>query len=445
MSEIGRIQQMWKFKYKQLNIIYYQLNYYIMKKILFVALGATLLAAGCQKTEIINQVNPDGKMSMTFSTGISKLTKSATATGTENLESQGFVLTALSAYEDNNTQDIEFNDYYDELNNVKFTDTQEGKDANWVISTGESYFWPGKDRDLVFFAVSSAQTVTVGEGAQAKTTQKFKVPELPKEGETGFGISKEDGAIVVSNFEIKEYTVVPPSYVGEDDKPVASIVPGAEDDLMVADVVIRNQADESIEGVAGKVDLRFNHVLSKIEFAFKTDPETAEEYPVTVKSVVIEDVVTKATLGIGVKFENKTSVNTYDWSPSADPNDKVYYASKSTDEDVIDDFKVVTDLELLGEKDGDKVKVQTYATWLVIPQDITGKMVSITYTIGDVENSADAKEFTTVWPLTSEGLSAWNRNQYVKYTVTLSPHKITFAPTVGDDWNADNKDIPLQN
>lgn len=413
-----------------------------MKKILFVALGATLLAAGCQKTEIINQVNPDGKMSMTFSTGISKLTKSATANGTQNLESQGFVLTALSAYEDKNTEATEFNDYYDDLNNVQFTDTQDGEGANWVITTGESYFWPGKDRDLVFFAVSSAQTVAVDN----ETTQKFKVPELPEEGKTGFGISKgQDDAIVVSNFEIKEYTVVPPSYVGEDDEPVASIVPGAEDDLMVADVVIRNQADESIEGVAGKVDLRFNHVLSKIEFAFKTDPETAEEYPVTVKSVVIEDVVTKATLGIGVNFENKTSVNTYDWSPSADPNDQVYYASKSTDEDVIDDFKVVTDLELLGETEGDKVKVQTYATWLVIPQDITGKMVSITYTIGDKENSAAAKEFTTVWPLTTEGLSAWNRNQYVKYTVTLSPHKITFAPTVGDDWNADNKDIPLQN
>ena len=96
------------------------------------------------------------------------------------------------------------------------------------------------------------------------------------------------------------------------------------------------------------------------------------------------------------------------------------------------------------DKDG-SVKGQIYSTWLVIPQDITDKMVSITYTIGDKDISNDAKEFTTVWPLTTTALTAWNRNQYIKYTVTLSPHKITFAPTVGDDWNADNKDIPLQN
>lgn len=415
-----------------------------MKKILFVALGATLLAAGCQKTEIINQVNPDGKMSMTFSTGISKLTKSATATGTQNLESQGFVLTAISAYEDNNTQDLELNDYYDGLNNVKFTDTKVGEGAEWVISTGESYFWPGKDRDLVFFAVSSAQTETEGEGENAVTTQKFKVPELPEEGETGFGISTEDDAIVVSNFEIENYTVVPPSYVDADGKAVESIVLGAEDDLMVADVVIRNQDSKSVKNNTGEVDLKFNHVLSKVQFVFKTSHDTAEDYPVTVKSVLIEDVVTKATLGINVAFdETNTSVNEYDWSPL---DEDVLYAAASTSSDVAKDFYVVKDLPLTGDVDkNESVIGQIYSTWLVIPQDITGKKVSITYTIGDKENPADAKEFTTVWPLTTEGLSAWNRNQYVKYTVTLSPHKITFAPTVGDDWNADNKDIPLQN
>ena len=410
-----------------------------MKKILFVALGATLLAAGCQKTEIINQVNPDGKMSMTFSTGIGKLTKSATATGTANLESQGFVLTALSAYEDNNTDETEFNDYYDELNNVKFTDTEDGEGANWVISTGESYFWPGKDRDLVFFAVSSAQTVTV----EGKTTQKFKVPELPEEGKTGFGISKgQDDAIVVSNFEIKEYTVIPPSYTDAN-----NIVPGAEDDLMVADVVVRNQDSKSVKNNTGEVDLKFNHVLSKVQFIFKTSNETAEDYPVTVKSLLIEDVVTKATLGITVDFdETNTSVNEYDWSPTAEEDDKIFYAEASIASGVAEDFNVVKDLPLTGETDGNgSVKGQIYSTWLVIPQDITNKMVSITYTIGDKDNSNDAKEFTTVWPLTTTGLTAWNRNQYVKYTVTLSPHKITFAPTVGEDWNADNKDIPLQN
>lgn len=412
-----------------------------MKKILFVALAATLLAAGCQKTEIINQVNPDGKLSMTFSTGISKLTKSATATGVENLESQGFVLTAISAYEDNNTEKAEFNDYYDGLNNVKFTDSKEGEGAEWVISTEESYFWPGKNRDLVFFAVSSAQT----EDAGTETVQKFKVPTIASD---GFGISKEENnAIVVSNFKIEDYKVIAPAYVDDKGAALTTIVPGAEDDLMVADVVVRNQDSKSVKNNTGEVDLKFNHVLSKVQFVFKTSNETAEDYPVTVKSVLIEDVVTKATLGINVNFdENNTSVNAYDWSPTTAEKDEIFYAEASTTSGVAEDFYVVKNLPLTGEVDKDgSVKGQIYSTWLVIPQDITDKMVSITYTIGDKDNSNDTKEFTTVWPLTTTALTAWNRNQYIKYTVTLSPHKITFAPTVGDDWNADNKDIPLQN
>ena len=37
-----------------------------MKKILFVAFAATLLAASCQKTEIINPVSPNGEPAMSF-------------------------------------------------------------------------------------------------------------------------------------------------------------------------------------------------------------------------------------------------------------------------------------------------------------------------------------------------------------------------------------------
>ena len=43
-----------------------------MKKILFLAASAILLAAGCQKTEVLNQAIGDP---MTFSTGMGKLTK----------------------------------------------------------------------------------------------------------------------------------------------------------------------------------------------------------------------------------------------------------------------------------------------------------------------------------------------------------------------------------
>lgn len=429
MSEIGRIQQMLKFKSKLFNINYYQLNYYIMKKILFVALGATLLAAGCQKTEIINQVNPDGKMSMTFSTGISKLTKSATATGTENLEEQGFVLSAIAAYEDPYTTGVngtEFNHYYDELNNLKF----DHKSGAWEIEEGESYFWPGKDRDLVFFAVSSAQKTTVDN----KEVQKYANPEIAP---NGFGISgtpdtQKEGIynnVTVSSYVISGYTVVKPNYVTEeaDGKKIGDQT-GADDDLMVADVVLMNQDDVATDGkTKGQVDLQFNHTLSKVEFVFSTNETTEEDYPVTITSVVVKDVVKTADLTISVDFKEGTiSDNVYDWDAKAATD----YVSSEEGLAVTEDYTIDYPLALTSSE-------QRYATWLVIPQTLKDKMVSITYTIGDKANAgADPKEFTTVWPLAATGVvDAWEINNYVKYKVNLSPNIITFNPVVEKDWN----------
>ena len=69
-----------------------------MKKIFFVALSATLLAAGCQKTEVLN---PVGGPTMSFNTGMGKITKSvgtadAEAAGLKNLEAQDFSVWAYA-------------------------------------------------------------------------------------------------------------------------------------------------------------------------------------------------------------------------------------------------------------------------------------------------------------------------------------------------------------
>ena len=69
-----------------------------MKKILFVALAATLLTIGCQKTEVLN---PVGGTTMSFSTGMGKITKAvgtadADADGLRNLEAQDFSVWAYA-------------------------------------------------------------------------------------------------------------------------------------------------------------------------------------------------------------------------------------------------------------------------------------------------------------------------------------------------------------
>ncbi len=379
-----------------------------MKKILFVALGATLLAAGCQKTEIINQVNPDGKSAMTFSTGISKLTKSATATGTENLQTQGFVLSVFNAFDDE-PNEIAFNGYYDGLENKGWS----YNNGEWAISTNNSYFWPGKGRDLVFFALSSGQ--------KDGETPKYSIPAIKLSGTSGEGGLYTN--VGVTNYKIEDYTVVAPEYSE------AGVQTGADDDLMVADVVIQNQDETPVGGEKGRVDLFFNHTLSKVEFVFSTKSETAALYPVTLNSIIIKDVVTTADLNVGVDLANRIAENEYVWGTHGE-NDTKAYVLNDDKESTTAEYSVDYDLPLTASD-------QTYSTWLVIPQDLTGKMVSITYTIKDATNTASKEtEFTSVWPLAVEGVvDAWEINHYVKYKVTLAPNIITFNPVLEKDWN----------
>ena len=386
-----------------------------MKKILFVAISATLLVAGCQKTEIINSVNPNGTPEMTFTTGISKLTKSAVATGTENLQAQGFVLSAVNAYQDTPSNRY-FNDIYDGLENKQFT----YEDGAWTYG-GDSYFWPGKDRDLVFFAISSAQTEEKEVNGENVKVQKYQVPEIVLTG-TENNEGKTYDNVTVTNFAIKGYTVTTPNYTNSE-KPIS----GADDDLMVADVVIKNQESES-NGVKGQVDLAFNHTLSKVEFVFSTNPQTAVKYPVVINSIAVNKVVKTADLTIGVNFKETADKadNEYDWGAS---EDNVSYATATPDNS--ESYTVTYDLPLTAAE-------QTYATWLVIPQDLTDKTVTISYTIKDATNATSKdKEFVSVWPLKVDNLvDAWKINQYVKYKVNLSPNLITFNPYLDSDWGS---------
>ena len=406
-----------------------------MKKILFTALAATFLAAGCQKTEIINSSNPTGKQAMFFSTEIGKITKAEETTspsdGEQKLQKQGFKLSAKYAFEDiytTGTDQIEFNSYYDELANVAF---QYNKTNNkYEIVPNQNYFWPGTGKDLVFFAISTKQN-------GGKDDNGVDLPEVLIPNVTLTGEPDDNGkceSIEIENFKIENYTVKAPKYVTEGEN--IGDQTGADDDLMIAEVVIRNQHENG-----GVVDLAFNHTLSKVEFVFTTNPETAEEYPVTVKSVTVKDVVIKADLEVGVtKFTPaiknaeggetpavRTSNNTYDWSPAEAAHEYVVAAA----DDAKADYIINYEMNLTGVEGG-----QPYATWLVIPQTLTNKKVYVTYTIGDGEGAP--KQVTSVWPLSGidNQISAWQRNQYIKYTINLSPNLITFNPSIENEWNS---------
>ena len=366
-----------------------------MKKILFVAFAATLLAAGCQKTEIINSVRGDA---MTFSTGMSKLTKADNTGDLTTLKAQDFSVWAYYAADDQHTAPDDKWKVYDKIANVKVSDNDAGK---W--GTTEQYYWPGVGKELIFFAVSADET-TIGtttfdtDGTET-TTSKVK-------------ISDDRTSLEIENFEVNNEA----PYV----------------DLMIADVVQQHQGDKV-------VDLNFHHALAKVEFLFKTITNE-DNLTVTVDSLSVADVKTKGTFSTVQSTQAKSGDDTTGDDTTGDDTTgggtTTTYSGTQTEvgfywtgQDVPKAFSVKN----TGAPESFVLtdEYQTYSTWMVIPQGISTTKVTVNYTIGE-------KTFNSIFDLYTTDLTKWEPNQYIAYRITLAPNLITFNPSV-DDWD------PVQN
>jgi hypothetical protein len=391
-----------------------------MKKIFFVALSATLLAVGCQKTEVLN---PVGGSIMSFTTGMGKLTKAqgtvdAENEGIRNLEAQDF---SVWAYADpqsdfstvttvNGTTKI-----YDGIENLlvecttasvdavagvdddpdtavnEKVEAVEAKPGTW--STDTEYYWPGENKDLRFFAVSADGDWLrpTAQGAVCPVTINYAAP-----------------SITVNDFTVRA--------VATADKTAAN------EDLMIADFVKQNQSDKV-------VDLKFRHTLSKVEFIFKTlAPSTTGETAPTVyvQSLKVDGLQNKGDLNVTAVDATATPIVwNYTWT-----NDETSTANFT------DDWKTTVTfaetVEDAAKSDNTAMQLtttpETFATWLMLPQTITGKKVVITYVINN-------RQFTSIFPIdnTEKNLTAWAYNQHIKYTITLAPNLISFNPSV-EEW-----------
>ena len=428
-----------------------------MKKIFFVALGATLLAAGCQKTEIINPVgNPIG-----FTTDLGKITKTASPDadndGYVNLDAQNFKVWSYYAYSET-------------LNNIVFGTNYDGMEAldvayvynpdaatealKHVCSTTKEYYWPGTGKDLDFFAVSTEKkwsaTPTL-EGTATAPTDGVYVAFTNLTGTNGAEVYPEARTMTVNN------------YVVDNGNP--------NDDLMVADFVRQNQA----EGTPAKsVSLNFHHTLSKVEFLFTTNVGT--DMRVLVQSVEVEKLNNSGTLEVTAayptdqtrpeKIENEPYVDAvvYPVTPKWTTTSGEF---KFTDDYKLEEGETITwtfdnnnKIELVNgtevipdakegeegyDKDFDKEamllvkdQIKPFTTWLMMPQSVDGKTVTVTYIINN-------RQFKSVFAL-DKGLvdKKWDVNQYIKYTVTLSPNLISFTPTV-DPWKTPETNVEHTN
>lgn len=468
-----------------------------MKKVLFVAIIATLIAVGCEKTEIIN---PNLGTEILFSPELGKLTK-ADDPGIQNLQQQGFKVTAINSYEDIYTTDEEFGAIYDGIKNTEFT-YQDG-----AFVTDQQYWWPGTDKDLVFLAISSAKKTNIPENVKITGTLNEQ------------GLCDE---ITMTPYKISAFEVDAPGTTVEiegEDGTFTETTLNPDNDLMIADAVHQNQGENN-----KVVDLKFRHALSKVQFLFVTNGQNVQnEYPALILSVDKANITTgeSATFTVVYKTDANTTVNLtegysisceedetftgnqfttdaegeYTFTASYTADNKTYISNKvdvtvgqtpsqnvvertaneditvtvnsikvdnviskgdltvtpiwedgallssyyngvdqetdtfvwapSTDADDKEIYLITKDLVLTASE-------QDYATWLVIPQTIkegntTELKVEIAYTINN-------RDFTSIFPLYTETLTKWGVNQYIKYTINLSPNLITFNPSV-EDWS----------
>ena len=381
-----------------------------MKKILFVALGATLLAAGCQKTEVINRVGDR----IGFTSEMGKLTKAADPVGLQTLQDKGFKVWAYAAFEDP-INDVTAGDLYDEMAGLDVTYNAQSTLSNKWETPGE-YYWPGVDKNLAFFAVSTGKTW------------------VTKDNATGVSVdfAKSDGQVIVTEGS-RKLTVT--GYTVDNDAP--------NDDLMVADFVLQNQGSND-----RTVGLTFRHALSKIEFLFKTVQNPTKD--VYVKSVTVNGIKTTGSLVVSEKAKIEER---FVWTPTGDGEEFTTTAPAAAategDEGTTENLTFLLDNE-----------AEVFATWMIIPQvfatkdddnKLSGLTVTVAYKMGK-------RNFESTFPLYTSDLLTWLPNQYVRYTVTLAPNLISFNPSVegwdqydavddveGNSATTGNQDITMQN
>ena len=375
-----------------------------MKKILFLAVSAILLAASCQKTEIINQAPGE---SLTFAPYLGKLTKAAENAdledGKQHLKDQDFYVWAYADFEDELNGKPDLDQIYDNINGVKVENDDNNK---W--KTDLDYYWPGQNKKLNFFAVS---------GIDDPTTVNIQINRSENQPNPSLSI--------------------------------ANYVADGETDLMVADFV--NQAQNNGETSTKQVNLNFRHTLSKVQFLFKTETSTSSEDndQVLVQHITVANVKTTANLTVAKNADEKTNtLKPYlaTWTEPSSESDSTTL-TEDYDGDGLENAAEETDFDLdiqwinSNNKDYTAMKLgdeaEPFATWLLMPQTIVSDdfelNVKVLYLMGK-------RQIESTFVLNSTNLKRWGENQYIRYIITLTPNKITFVPDV-KDWEAEDVEM----
>lgn len=368
-----------------------------MKRFYFIAAMA-IMAVGCQKTEIQNEVQtPIG-----FSTEVGKQTRAIVQDGTY-LTDQPFAVYAYGHQGNAAATTV--------MDNVEISYTAgsgEGTTAvpaKWSATGTTKYYWPNDPNTYInFYAYSPATMTSNGNNDPADhKVLHFLVG-------TGNGVShSETAGLTLTKYSHSNMYV----------------------DFMVAKPVLRAKyATTDPDNLttnpeaAGTVPVVFEHKMSQILFKVTT----AEDYP-------------------GVKF----TVNSITLNDIKNTADYTSYTNTWTTGETIDDYPIfpaetskgASSANLL-ENGVEKVIELTYANnkrgemlttgVTMIPQTMQSDVQAFTI-VYDVEGTGVAKETVTKKVfLYKDGatLNSWGVNQKITYTVKIGLKEILFEPTVAD-------------
>lgn len=412
-----------------------------MKRYFFIAAMA-ILAVGCQKTEIQNEVQtPIG-----FSTEVGKQTR-AIVDGAEYGTTQPFGVYAFGHQGTAEATTI--------MDNVEIF-TVEGE---WRATNGVKYYWPNDQTTSInFYAYSPI--------LKANSNQK-----------------DQDDVVKLKNHQVMNGTF------SHGDEAGLSITGYTHSnmyvDFMVATPVIgATYNDQDGQGGTEKglssVPLDFKHEMTQINFVVKLDAaETTEngtttaenKYPnvdFTVKSIVLNNIVSKATYKYN---EPNVATTGLKWTPATTPNTssyKIYPAttvaySSQTDYPYSYGAPALTNVTNTQEDTEATVILRTDATSRKTdPADNTKELSTaanpgykfsttpVTMIPQAWLTGADVQSFTVTYEISGEGVAKeeivktfnfnaatnsahnWVANKKITYILTIGLKEITFSPVVSN-------------
>lgn len=395
-----------------------------MKRLFFVATLA-IMAAGCQKTFVQNEVQtPIG-----FSTEVGKQTR-AIVSNQNYLPAQPF---AVYAYGHQKNEDGSYvqvdgeNNITTIMNNVEVKGTTNNAVTTWKATEG-AYYWPNDPRTKInFYAYSPAKPTPP---AVATASDKHQLL-------TGTVSHDEIGGFALTDYVHSNMYV---------DFMVGRPVLGAT----YADQDGTNGSDENLPSVP----VSFNHEMTQIVFNVETS-EAYSDVTFTVQSIVLNNIGSKATYthtGMTPSYDDTDSKFTKGtWSATTATNTYNVFPASAIDADAADGAPTLQTDEVATVVTNTTVLATTPVT--MIPQTLTastpavdqtpavsGQSFTITYTIAGTGVATETVVKTLDFK--KDAHTAWKQNTKVTYNITIGLKEITFAPTVVG-WDSESVEHPI--